>query len=67
MPEQSEDNNHTSIINFLLVWEAIFFLLGGHKMDLFIPHGKLKSILWFASRKQYIMHQGKEKGVFGRP
>ena len=30
-----------------------FFLLGGQKMDLFIPHGEIKSTFWPASRKTY--------------
>ena len=28
-----------------------FFLLGGHKMDLFAPRGEIKSTLWLASKK----------------
>ena len=53
MPEQSEGNNHTSKINVFPVLHTIFFLLWGQKMDLFAPHGAIKSTLWPASRKKY--------------
>ena len=51
MPEQSEGNNHTSKINLFPVLHTIFFLLAGQKVDLFAPHGTIKSTLWPASRK----------------
>ena len=54
MPEQSEGNNHTSKINVFPVLHTIFFLLAGHKVDLFAPHGAIKSTLWPGSRKKYI-------------
>ena len=41
MPEKSEGNNHTSKIN----------VFPDQKMDLFAPHGVIKSTLWPASRK----------------
>ena len=34
-----------------IVSHTIFFLLGGQKMDLFVPNGAIKSTLWPASRK----------------
>ena len=40
MHKQSEGNNNTSKINVFSVLYTIFFLLGGQKMDLFIPHGQ---------------------------
>ena len=46
MPEQSEGNNHTSKINVFPVLHTIFFLLAGQKVDLFAPHGAIKSTLW---------------------
>ena len=58
MPEQSEGNNHTSRINVFPVLHTIFFLLAGQKVDLFAPHGAIKSTLWPASRKKYIVQQG---------
>ena len=54
MPEQSEGNNHTSKINVFPVLHTIFFLLAGQKVDLFTPHGAIKSTLWPASRKKYL-------------
>ena len=51
MPEQSEGNNHTSKINVFPVLHTIFILLAGQKVDLFAPHGAIKSTLWPASRK----------------
>ena len=54
MPEQSEGKNHTSKINVFPVLHTIFFLLCGQKMDLFAPHGSIKSTLWPASRKKYL-------------
>ena len=36
---------------------TIFFLLWGQKMDLFAPHGAIKSTLWPASRKNYFSYQ----------
>ena len=51
MSEQSEGNNHTSKINVFPVLHTIFFLLAGQKVDLFAPHGAIKSTLWPASRK----------------
>ena len=36
MPEQSEGNNRTSIINVFPVLHTIFFLLAGQKVDLYI-------------------------------
>ena len=51
MPEQSEDNNHTSKINVFPVLHTIFFLLAGQKVDLFAPHGAIKSTLWPANKK----------------
>ena len=50
MPEQSEGKNHTSKINVFPVLHTIFFLLWGQKMDLFAPHGAIKSTLWPTSR-----------------
>ena len=52
MPEQSEGNNHTSKIYVFPVLHTIFFLLAGQKVDLFAPHGAIKSTLWPASRKR---------------
>ena len=52
MPEQSEGNNHTSKINVFPELHTIFFLLAGQKVDLFAPHGAIKSTLWPASRKK---------------
>ena len=43
--------NQTSKINVFPVSHTIFFLLGGQKMDLFAPHGAIKSTLLPASRK----------------
>ena len=43
IPEQSEGNNRTSKINLFPVSYTIFFLLGDQKMDLFDPHGAIKS------------------------
>ena len=57
MPEQSEGNNHTSKINVFPVLHTIFFLLGGQKMDLFAPHGAIKSTLWPASRKNILLYR----------
>ena len=51
MPEKNEDNNHTSKINVFPVLQMIFFQLWGQKMDLFAPHGAMKSTLWPARRK----------------
>ena len=45
VPEQSEGNNHMSEINLFPVSYTIFFLLGGQKMNLFAPHGAIKSTL----------------------
>ena len=56
MPEQSEVNNHTSKINVFPVLHTIFFLLAGQKVDLFAPHGEIKSTLWPASRKNNLFH-----------
>ena len=56
MPEQSEGNNYTSKINVFPVLHTIFFLLAGQKVDLFArPHGVIKSTLWPASRKKYLI------------
>ena len=54
MPEQSKGNNYTSKINVFPVLYTIFFLLWGQKMDLFAPHGAIKSTLWPASRKKLL-------------
>ena len=51
MPEKNKGNNLTSKINAFPVSYMIFFLLGGQKIDLFTPHGAIKSTLWPASRK----------------
>ena len=51
MTEQGEGNNHTSKINVFPVSHTIFFLLEGQKIDLFSPHGAIKSTLWPASGK----------------
>ena len=62
MPEQSEDNNHTSEINIFPVLHTIFcplrgqkmkifFLLSGHKVDFIAPCGSNKSIFWSPRRK----------------
>ena len=55
MPEQSEGNNHTRKINVFPVLHTIFFLLAGQKVDLFAPHGAIKSTLWPASRKKHFL------------
>ena len=60
MPEQSEGNNHTSKIIVFPVLHTIFFLLMGQKVDLFAPHGAIKSTLWPASRKYMFQHGGLE-------
>ena len=60
MPEQSEGNNHTSKINVFPVLHTIFFLLAGQKVDLFAPHGAIKSTLWPASRKNSLCASGTE-------
>ena len=54
MPEQSEGNNHMSKINVFPVLHTIFFLPAGQKVDLFAPHGAIKSTLWPASRKKLL-------------
>ena len=54
MPEQSEGNNHTSKVIVFPVLHTIFFLLAGQKVDLFAPHGAIKSTLWPASRKKLL-------------
>ena len=54
MHEQSEGNNHTSKINIYSVSHTIFFLLGGHEMDLFALHGTIKATLWSSRRKNII-------------
>ena len=58
MPEQSEGNNHTSKINVFPVLYTIFFLLAGQKVDLFAPHGAMKSALCPASRKKLFFALG---------
>ena len=55
MPEHSKGNNHTSKINVFPLLHMIFFLLGGHKMDLFAPQGSMKCSLWPTSRKKYFL------------
>ena len=60
MPEQSEGNNHTSKINVFPVLHTIFFILAGQKVDLFAPHGAIKSTLWPASRKIILCNWGKK-------
>ena len=61
MPEQGEGNNHTSKINVFPVLHTIFFLLAGQKVDLFAPHGAIKSYLWPASRKNILLHPQEKK------
>ena len=55
MPEQSEGNNHTNKINVFPALLTILFLLWGQKMDLFAPHGAIKSTLWPAGRRIFIL------------
>ena len=40
MPDQNEDNNHTSKINVFPVSHTIFFQRGAEKMDLFPRTGE---------------------------
>ena len=64
LTEQSEGNNHTSKINVSPVLHTIFFLLTGQKVDLFAPHGAIKSTLWPASRKKiYFLSKNAKKYV----
>ena len=56
MHEQSEGNNHANKINVFPVLHTIFFLLAGQKVDLFAPHGAIKSTLWPTSRKKNLFH-----------
>ena len=54
IPKQSEGNNYKSKTNVFPVSHTIFFLLGGQEIDLFAPHGTIKSTLWPASRKKIL-------------
>ena len=40
---------------FFPCWTRFFFLLAGQKVDLFAPHGAIKSTLWPASKKKLLI------------